>query len=722
MAVLRCTVCGGELEVSADRSVGVCKFCDSVITIPKELDKKGNLYNRANYLRQSSQFDDAVKEYENILREDNSDAEAHWGLVLSRYGIEYVSDPKTKERKPTCHRTRKKSILSDPDYLAAIENADVESRKVYEEEAKKINTIQTEIIKISQKEKPYDVFICYKESDETGKRTEDSVIAQELYYGLVRNDYRVFFAKKSLENKLGEEYEPYIFAALDSAKVMIVLGTRAEYFNAVWVKNEWSRFMNMAEDAHKTIIPAYRGISPYELPAELSALQSLDMSKIGFMQDLTDGIERCLRGEKVKSSAKGGQGNESDQLNRLLQNCETYVNIGNYESAQKVYTSITEKYPEEYRGWWGLIVCKTKNFTDVMLDQDKMNVWFEYTKKLADPDKFRELEDRYVEYTREVSKLAAQDDMRATNGNIISHNSRITQIKTYINSLHRDIENRKAAWADQREAILGDIHDAERSLDSLGKQLVKKIIGLSIGWVIFAIGLLLLRKGGWSVFFGIVFGAIGIFVVNSNSGDNNSFKDLKNREKAFNDDVRIGNDTLHQQENIFNNDINSLNNAIENCKQDISTVQDKIEDCKRYLNLGKEKISELWFSSECKAFGVEKPVDRQILGMRNAAFSRFAKAAEKYVDVVCPACGERFRESEEDIAKNGYAVCRICGNKFPVNNEPETETADDFDHQEKSYTVTCPGCDHQFSIDENAYNSGVCYCQNCGTEIKFENA
>ena len=60
----------------------------------------------------------------------------------------------------------------------------------------------------------------------------------------------------------------------------------------------------MSKDAHKTIIPAYRGMSPYELPAELSALQSQDMSKISFMQDLTDGIERCMRGEVSKKSAK----------------------------------------------------------------------------------------------------------------------------------------------------------------------------------------------------------------------------------------------------------------------------------------------------------------------------------------------------------------------------------------------------------------------------------
>ena len=49
--------------------------------------------------------------------------------------------------------------------------------------------------------------------------------------------YKVFFSRITLEDKLGMQYEPYIFAALNSAKVMLAFGTKYEYFHAVWVKN-----------------------------------------------------------------------------------------------------------------------------------------------------------------------------------------------------------------------------------------------------------------------------------------------------------------------------------------------------------------------------------------------------------------------------------------------------------------------------------------------------
>ena len=69
----------------------------------------------------------------------------------------------------------------------------------------------------------------------------------------------MFFSRITLEDKLGQQYEPYIFAALNSAKVMLVIGSKREYFDAVWVKNEWSRFLAlMKKDRSKLLIPCYR--------------------------------------------------------------------------------------------------------------------------------------------------------------------------------------------------------------------------------------------------------------------------------------------------------------------------------------------------------------------------------------------------------------------------------------------------------------------------------
>ena len=139
----------------------------------------------------------------------------------------------------------------------------------------------------------------------TGERSRNSLDAQEVYYRLTEKGYRVFFSRITLEDKAGAEYEPYIFAALNSAKVMIVLGSRPEHFSAVWVKNEWSRFLAlMKKDRTKLLIPCYKNMDPYDLPEQLAVLQSYDMTKIGFMQDLIRGVEKVLNAEKPKEPVK----------------------------------------------------------------------------------------------------------------------------------------------------------------------------------------------------------------------------------------------------------------------------------------------------------------------------------------------------------------------------------------------------------------------------------
>ncbi len=298
--VFKCKMCGGDIEVIEGTNTGKCLYCKSVMTLPISDDERIiNLYNRANNLRLDNEFDKAYSIYESILELDESQVEAHWGLVLCRYGVEYVDDPKSKKKVPTCHRTIDSSILTDKDYKYIIKNAYGEALELYKKEAEQISDIQKGILKISANEKPYDVFICYKETDEAGERTHDSVMAEDIYEALVKDGYKVFFARITLEDKLGKEYEPYIYSALKSSKVMLVVGTSLENLEAVWVKNEWSRYLEfMKKDKSKTLIPVYSKIDAYKLPEEFAMLQAQNMDKIGAMQDLVRGIKKLIDDNK----------------------------------------------------------------------------------------------------------------------------------------------------------------------------------------------------------------------------------------------------------------------------------------------------------------------------------------------------------------------------------------------------------------------------------------
>ena len=306
MAIIKCKMCGGDIQLAEDKTFGTCEYCGSTMTLPKVSDdQRAAAFNRGNHFRRIGEFDKALAVYERIVAEDDNDAEAHWCCALCRFGIEYVEDPATYEWLPTCHRASFDSFLEDVDYIAALEHSDGITRRQYQKDAAKIAEVQRGILATSQNTEPYDVFISYKELDADGNRTRDSILAQELYYRLTEKGWRVFFSRISLEDVPGTQYEPYIFAALNSAKVMIVVGTSAENLNAVWVKNEWSRYLSlMRKDRSKLLIPCYRDMDPYDLPEQLSVLMSYDMGKIGFIQDLIRGVDKVLAAEKPKETKK----------------------------------------------------------------------------------------------------------------------------------------------------------------------------------------------------------------------------------------------------------------------------------------------------------------------------------------------------------------------------------------------------------------------------------
>lgn len=363
MALFKCKMCGGTLEIAEGTTVCECEYCGTKQTLPKlDNDRKENLYDRANHFRRNNDFDKAMGIYEQILNEDSSDAEAYWSLVLCRYGIEYVEDPDTHKRVPTVNRVQFTPVLADENYKAAIQHADTSQKAVYEAEAKSIDDIQKGILEISKKEKPFDVFICYKESDDQGRRTQDSVLANDLYHQLKQEGFNVFFSRITLEDKLGTAYEPYIFAALNSAKVMIVLGTKPEFFTAVWVRNEWSRFLTLIKKGeNKVLIPAYRDMDPYDLPEEFSHLQAQDMSKLGFMQDLIRGIKKIVKDSRETYEDKKEEVKQQNSIGNtaaLLKRGYMALEDGEWRSADEFFEEVLNQDAENSSAYMGKLMAK----------------------------------------------------------------------------------------------------------------------------------------------------------------------------------------------------------------------------------------------------------------------------------------------------------------------------------------------------------------------------
>ena len=305
------------------------------------------LLNRAEHLRQVHDYDGAVSAYENILAEHPGDAAARWGLVLSRYGIEYTHDAKTDQDVPGINRMSLDSVLEDRDYLLAVENADEETAEYFRTEARRIAAIQEQLADIVRREKPFDVFISFKSGDGR-KRTRDYALAQEIYDALTAEGFRVFFSPVTLRQHPGEVYEPYIFSALYTAKVMVLVGTRREYLESEWVKNEWSRYLfMMRSDTKKHLLPVYEGMNPADFPAGIGRMQGIDLSGIGAVKTVVSRV-KDLAGEKEKIIYARRSDGKSVNLTNLMRRIQFEIEDGAFEEAGERMSAFIEQYGEDY--------------------------------------------------------------------------------------------------------------------------------------------------------------------------------------------------------------------------------------------------------------------------------------------------------------------------------------------------------------------------------------
>lgn len=291
-----CNICGANLIYKDGK--WVCPACGAFKTEEISNEEVTLLYNAAQKLRLAS-FDDAEEAYRDIIAKYPENSEAHWGLVLSKYGIKYEDDYDGK-KLPTCYATSIESVLTDKDYLDAVRLCkDKYQKEYYIEQGKVLEKIRVEWLEKASKEPKYDVFLCFKDSDKLNnmERTDDSIEVANLYTHLSSLGYKVFYSRESLRDKIAEKYEPYIYNALNTAAVMIVYGSKIEYFSSVWMKNEWTRYVRRLREGLKiegSLVIACDGVNPGDLPRPLNQMQVLDARKKTFYGDLEAHIAKII--------------------------------------------------------------------------------------------------------------------------------------------------------------------------------------------------------------------------------------------------------------------------------------------------------------------------------------------------------------------------------------------------------------------------------------------
>ena len=414
MGGLKCKMCGSNLDIEDSITVCKCEKCGTSQTVPDiEDDKELKLFERAGRLRFNCDFDKAAGIYNTITDSYPEEAEGYWGLILCKYGIEYADNASGK-KVPVCHRISYDSVMDDEDFELVMENSDSESRAIFREEAKIIEENRKKYIQIAESEQPYDIYISYRAKDDNGDKTAVSEIAGHLYNKLTSAGYRVFLSEAALKGKKRSECEPYIYSALNSANVMLALGTSYDDYNDVWVKNEWNRYLEIAEkNKNKCLIPCYKDVDEYDIPKEFAGLKVCQLGNDDTFNNIMAEIANVVKPESVKQPAPEPEKAEPAEeieleeieiiepvnINKLLDEGFSAISDKNWKKANKLFFQVLDEEPDNSKAYWGqLLVQQECTNAREMADNLYLQVignTSDNTYELEIRDRRQEIKDKY---------------------------------------------------------------------------------------------------------------------------------------------------------------------------------------------------------------------------------------------------------------------------------------------------------------------------------------
>ena len=462
----KCQSCGYQFRyVDLTRREIRCEACGRVQILPEGMDdeEKGNYFNQANEFLRCYEFEMASNEYSRILARYPEDVEALWGSIMTQYGVEYIKE--NGRNIVTLHRYQRMPLPETLAYKRIMELTDGKDKEHYENAAKEIERIRASIGQgINNIGTRYDVFISFKQTeDDTGKKTEDYQLAYKIHDKLKTAMCSVFFSPVSLHDVMGENFESHIYQALRSARVMILIATQERYVNAVWVKNEWQRFLEFSSDpgADKHIMPVFKKTLDY-FPESLRKFQGIDCETVAFEQYICDNVRRIVRNEGARASAGSADGS--------LKRAWFELEEERFDEAANAFNRARDREPASYEASLGLLLCdlriKKKDDLGNQVQDYSGNQFFKDAYYYAD-DKNKEKLKEYLKKSREyANNLRGELQNREIYDNALREKNQIETIADCDRVIH---EFEKVSGYQDADAHAEEVREKRKDIKSKWK-------------------------------------------------------------------------------------------------------------------------------------------------------------------------------------------------------------------------------------------------------------
>ncbi len=286
-----CNICLQPVTIQEYTPSMKCPHCQHLQGVPKlRNESKIRLLDYAAHHRSKRCFKEAISAYQKALSYDSEDAEVYWLMALCQYGIVY-------EKVDGCYEMRmysclEKSIYMSSYYKAAIKFSHPRQRSLYFNTAKEIDELFRTTHDAAKLELQYDVFVSCRGLSQTTGNTQDLMLASQLISLLEAEGIRVYAPAVQKDPRPLYEQQPAVMAALHSARILLVVGSKTRSFTSPIVRNDALRYLALMKDSRKRAIAVYRDMTKYDLPEEFAHLESVDLSESG----ASTGLVQTIRG------------------------------------------------------------------------------------------------------------------------------------------------------------------------------------------------------------------------------------------------------------------------------------------------------------------------------------------------------------------------------------------------------------------------------------------
>lgn len=336
--------------------------------------------------------------------------------------------------------------------------------------------------------------------------------------------------------------------------------------------------------------------------------------------------------------------NAESEKEQLYRNAETFRKLGKYEKAKSYFDDMVKNYSDDWRGWWGLILCETEDFT-ILSKEERTAYLFDVVQKLAPSERMDDLLPQYKGYLRTAAEFVAESDLDRANqllsGNSIDTDPVVVSFNSQLDNLERNLQlNIK-----DQEAVISEkekvCREANNKIERYNKMMQRSQTLFYTGVASLIIGLLILfvwapanlkshlDSGGNPMSFSfllillLTWGLITVLLLPS--GKKKTLADIEHEKKVLsaNRELLI---EAQSKANQWRQNFAEKKMAIEQEKQNyidakLSEYAERTMLCNEYIGLGKQRLAAYHFAAKCKQANIPAENDEVVEVLRSKLFA-----------------------------------------------------------------------------------------------------